>query len=308
MIEQYLQVAIEFIKEIWFQLNAMFGLEETQAFKVLKPYLLQVQNNRAYMVIAIALLILIPFSIYKVISNSQKQEKKFNELMDEMEDEEDQEEEIDINDPRRLRSSYQDNREKPVVNEDRNKNENKEDQPIFEKEDTESPPYMQVLEKMDEEESEDELHVDTQKFMGTEDVEFELETTESELVKTETNDNLNEFDTESDHAEYEDVIDKNIPHDENPKKDYTPENKSTNEADDLINRLKYFQENLDTRLKEGGNEDPDLASTENNIKRSPDFVEQENFTPKTTKVSPLDKKKYMEVLESFIFLKDQNKH
>ncbi|MEC9423623.1 MAG: hypothetical protein VYC01_04685, partial [Nitrospinota bacterium] len=172
----------------------------------------------------------------------------------------------------------------------------------------ESPPYMQVLEKMDEEESEDELHVDTQKFMGTEDVEFELETTDSELVKTETNDNLNEFDTESDHAEYEDVIDKNIPHDENPKKDYIPENKSTNEADDLINRLKYFQENLDTRLKEGGNEDPDLASTENNIERSPDFVEQENFTPKTTKVSPLDKKKYMEVLESFIFLKNQNKH
>ncbi|GIS84927.1 MAG: hypothetical protein CM1200mP16_12270 [Nitrospina sp.] len=33
MIEQYLQVAIEFIKEIWFQLNTMFGLEDTQAFK-----------------------------------------------------------------------------------------------------------------------------------------------------------------------------------------------------------------------------------------------------------------------------------
>jgi len=290
MIEQYLQVAIEFIKEIWFQLNAMFGLEETQAFKVLKPYLLQVQNNRAYMVIAIALLILIPFSIYKVISNSQKQEKKFNELMDEMEDEEDQEEEIDINDPRRLRSSY------------------KEEQSIFEKEDTASSPNIEVLEKMDEEEREDELHVDTQKFMGTEDVEFELEATDSELVDTKTNENLNEFDTKSDHAEYEDVIDKNISHDENPKKDYTPENKSADEADDLINRLKYFQENLDTRLKKGENEDPGVELTGNDLERNPDFVEQENFIPKTTKVSPLDKKKYMEVLESFIFLKDQNRH
>ena len=66
MIEQYLQVAIEFIKEIWFQLNTMFGLEETQAFKFLKPYLLQVQNNRAYMAIAIASSLLIAFSIYKV--------------------------------------------------------------------------------------------------------------------------------------------------------------------------------------------------------------------------------------------------
>ena len=100
MIEQYLQVAIEFIKEIWFQLNTMFGLEETQAFKFLKPYLLQVQNNRTYMAIAIALFLLIAYSIYKVISISQKREKKFNELMDEMEEEE---EEIDINDPRRLR-------------------------------------------------------------------------------------------------------------------------------------------------------------------------------------------------------------
>ena len=82
MIEQYLQVAIEFIKEIWFQLNTMFGLEETQAFKFLKPYLLQVQNNRAYMAIAIASLLLIAYSIYKVVSISQKREKKFNELMD----------------------------------------------------------------------------------------------------------------------------------------------------------------------------------------------------------------------------------
>ena len=128
MIEQYLQVAIEFIKEIWFQLNTMFGLEETQAFKFLKPYLLQVQNNRAYMAIAIASFLLITYSIYKVISISQKREKKFNELMDEMEDEE---EEIDINDPRRLRRSHQDNKENSVAKESSNKNEKEDDQPNY---------------------------------------------------------------------------------------------------------------------------------------------------------------------------------
>ena len=301
MIEQYLQVAIEFIKEIWFQLNTMFGLEETQAFKFLKPYLLEVQNNSTYVVIAIALLILVPFSIYKVISISQRREKKFNDLMDEMEDEEDQEEEIDINDPRRLRSSYQDNREKAVVKEDSDKEEKIEDQIIPEKEDAASPPFMQVLEEMDEEEREDELHVDTQKFMGTEDGEFEL-------VEPETNESVNEFDNKSDLANYEDVIENNNPHDENPNKDFAPENKPTNEADDLINRLKYFQENLDTRLKEAGNQDPGVEATENDLEKNPEFIEQENFTPKTPKVSPLDKQKYMEVLESFIFLKNQNKH
>ena len=301
MIEQYLQVAIEFIKEIWFQLNTMFGLEDTQAFKFLKPYLLEVQNNSTYMVIAIALLILVPFSIYKVISISQRREKKFNDLMDEMEDEEDQEEEIDINDPRRLRSSYQDNREKAVVKEDSDKEEKIEDQIIPEKEDAASPPFMQVLEEMDEEEREDELHVDTQKFMGTEDGEFEL-------VEPETNESVNEFDTKSDLANYEDVIENNNPHDENPNKDFAPENKPTNEADDLINRLKYFQENLDTRLKEAENQDPGVETTENDLEKNPEFIEQENFTPKTPKVSPLDKQKYMEVLESFIFLKNQNKH
>ena len=301
MIEQYLQVAIEFIKEIWFQLNTMFGLEDTQAFKFLKPYLLQVQNNRTYMVIAIAVLILVPFSIYKVISISQRREKKFNDLMDEMEDEEDQEEEIDINDPRRLRSSYQDNREKAVVKEDSDKEEKIEDQIIPEKEDAASPPFMQVLEEMDEEEREDELHVDTQKFMGTEDGEFEL-------VEPETNESVNEFDTKSDLANYEDVIENNNPHDENPNKDFAPENKPANEADDLINRLKYFQENLDTRLKEAENQDPGVETTENDLEKNPEFIEQENFTPKTPKVSPLDKQKYMEVLESFIFLKNQNKH
>ena len=227
--------------------------------------------------------------------------------MDEMEEEEEEEEEIDINDPRRLRRSHQDNKENSVAKESSNKNEKEDDQPIPD------PPYVQVLEKMDEEEREDELHVDTQKIMGTEDVEFELESTDSELTIPETNENLNEFeefefDTESDHAENEDVIDKNIPHVENAKNDQTPEKQLTTEPNDLINRLKDFQENLDTRLKEGEDQDSAVEPVSNDLEKISGFVEQENFSPKTPKVSPLDKKRYMEVLESFIFLKDQNKH
>ena len=149
--------------------------------------------------------------------------------------------------------------------------------------------------------AEDSDQDDFDESMGTEDGEFEL-------VEPETNESVNEFDTKSDLANYEDVIENNNPHDENPNKDFTPENKPTNEADDLINRLKYFQKNLDTRLKEAENQDPGVEATENDLEKTPEFIEQENFTPKTPKVSPLDKQKYMEVLESFIFLKNQNKH
>ena len=79
MIEQYLQFAIQFIAEIWLQLNTMFGLEETRVFKFLKPYLLQVQDNPTYMGIAIALMALLPYSLYKIISIPRKRRKKLNE-------------------------------------------------------------------------------------------------------------------------------------------------------------------------------------------------------------------------------------
>ena len=71
MIEQYLQFATKFIKEKWLQLNAMFQLEETQTFKFLKPYLLQAQDNPAYIGIAIALMAIL-YSLYKFISISRK--------------------------------------------------------------------------------------------------------------------------------------------------------------------------------------------------------------------------------------------
>ncbi len=97
MIEQFLQTALEFLKEIWFQLNSQFGLEDTEAFKSLKPYLLQLQDNPTYMGISLAALFLVPYGLIKVRSIAKAREHKLDELMEEMEDE------YDEDDPRRLR-------------------------------------------------------------------------------------------------------------------------------------------------------------------------------------------------------------
>ena len=49
MIEEYLQVALELFKEIWFQLDSILGIEETETFKLIKPYFLELQDNPSYM-------------------------------------------------------------------------------------------------------------------------------------------------------------------------------------------------------------------------------------------------------------------
>jgi hypothetical protein len=100
MIEDFLQMALEFSKEIWFQLNSQFDLENTEAFKFLKPYLIQLQENPLHMGISIAALFLVPYGLIKVRSISKQREQKLDELMEEMEEEED---EYDEDDPRRLR-------------------------------------------------------------------------------------------------------------------------------------------------------------------------------------------------------------
>ena len=64
MIEEYLQVALELFKEIWFQLNSILGLEETAAFKLIKLSLLELQDTPTYMVIAFAMLILILLGLH----------------------------------------------------------------------------------------------------------------------------------------------------------------------------------------------------------------------------------------------------
>ncbi len=477
MIEQYLQIALEFVKEIWFQLDSKFGLEETEAFQFIQPYLLQLQDNPTYMGIAFAVLILVPFGLYKVRSNARERDRKLDELMEEMEEEED--EEYDEDDPRRLR------RPAPAEEAETHEIEDDEegDKPLFEKEEEDPPPYMQILEKLDEEEKDDELHVDTHKVMGNEEEEFELDPISSELAEEpDINKDLSEFegfdfdsedsneedsshdqaiqelqkegelieleaelspddpfanyseldDEEQDRAiqELQDemestinklteqlestpettssikdlgdisigddatiddefTLDEEISLDEDifleekpeepappeindpipepepetvslesldltkepapleindpipepepetvslesldltkepvvesiepaplqpvPERDYSIDVKSGRESDSLINRLKYFQENLDTRFHHGENRDSPMTPEPkiNDLVSDPRFVEQRSFAPKAPKVTPVDNKKYMEVLESFIFLKDQNKH
>lgn len=479
MIEQYLQIAIEFLKEIWFQLDSKFGLEETEAFQFIKPYLLQLQDNPTYMGIALAALVLIPLGLYKIRSNARDRDRKLEELMEEMDDEE---EEYGEDDPRRLRRPEPDTTANDIITEDELEEDDEEydldeddkgDKPLFEKEEEGQPAFMQILEKLDEEDKDDELHVDTQKVMGTEDKEFELEPISSELAEPDINKDLSEFegfdfdsedsvgedsigaetshdqaieelqkegelieldgalsaddpfsnysdldDEEQDRAiqelqdEMESTINKlteqlesdtetpssvkdlgdisigdeatiddefsldqelsmdgDISKDEGlaleekseepqlsddpipepapepeaapepepevlsieqlglteepvidkieseplepvPERNYSFDGKSGREAESLINRLKYFQENLDTRFHHADKGDsfsvPEASSQE--LPSEPRFVEQRSFASKSPRVSPEDNKKYMEVLESFIFLKDQNKH
>jgi hypothetical protein len=374
MIEQYLQVALEFVKEIWFQLNSQLGLEETEAFKFIEPYLLQLQDNPTYMGIAFASLVLVPYALYKIKNFSRKREQKFEELMEEMEDDE-----MSEKDPARLRRSNSKTEEKYF------------------------PPNIQTLEKLDEEESEDELHIDTKKFMGTD---KNIETISSELAEPQIDKGLSEFEEfefgsdpienyselkndEQDRAikelqdEMESTINKlteqleNTPKtnsslkdlsdikvdkgattdnllsveeppeirepasevpefealnstgevvdttiekfnpaiEENksktqplqpiPEREYTTEDRTDRHADSLINRLKYFQENLDTRFLHDEKREMPSAPKTFDFAEEHSFVEQESFA---TRKAPLDNKKYMEALESFIFLKGQNKH
>jgi hypothetical protein len=374
MIEQYLQIVIEFAKETWFQLNSQFGLEETEAFKLIKPYLLQLQDNPTNIGIAFASLVLIPYGLYKMRSISHKREQKFEDLMDEME-----EDEMDEKDPARLRGA---NRE-------------------LEEEDPQA--YIQILEKFDDEESEDETHVDTQKIMGTN---KDIEPVSSELAEPQMDKYLSEFETfefdsdpiknysepkneeqgssiqelqdemessinklteqlksipesnpslkdfgdikigegatiddeisleehpeicktTSEFSDFEtldltdEVVEPTIkkiepaieenklkipPLQPTPKRDYTTEDRADRQADSLINRLKYFQENLDTRFYHDEKQKMPSAPKKFDFEEEHRFVEQESFV---TRKVPLDNQKYMEVLESFIFLKDQNKH
>ena len=128
MIEQYLQVALELFKEIWFQLNSILGLEESAAFKLIKLYLLEFQDTPTSIGIAFAILILILLVLYKARSIAREREPKVEKLMEEMNEEE------------------------------------------F-----------------------DEIHVDIQKVMGSDEKEFKLEPISPDLVNPNLNKNLKEF-------------------------------------------------------------------------------------------------------------------
>jgi len=184
MIEQFLQTALEFVKEIWFQLDSRFDLENTEAFKFLKPYLIQLQDNPLYMGISLAALFLVPYALIKVKSISRERERKLDELMEEMEDEE----EYDEDDPRRLRKS------EPEANTETDDDVEK---PLFGNENEESPSYMDVLNEMegeiDSKDEEFELDTPLPENEKTTDLEENAEPISSQLAESEFDKDLNEF-------------------------------------------------------------------------------------------------------------------
>ena len=189
MIEQYLQFAIQFIEEIWLQLNTMFGLEETQAFKFLKPYLIQLQDNPLYMGISLAALFLVPYGLIKIRSISREREQKLDELMEEME-----EEEYDEDDLRRLR------RPEPELND-----EDDTAKPLFADDEVTSSAYMKVLDDIEEKDiAEEDFEAELEEFElepssdseETVDSEKIVEPVSSLLTENEFDKELNEFMTE----------------------------------------------------------------------------------------------------------------
>jgi len=192
MIEQFLQTALEFFKEIWFQLNSRFGLEDTEAFKFLKPYLIQLQDNPLYMGISLAALFLVPYSLIKIRSISREREQKLNELMEEME-----EEEYDEDDPRRLR------RPEPELND-----EDDTAKPLFADYEVTSPAYVKVLDDIEEKDiAEEDFEAELEEFElepsepssdseETIDLEKIAEPVSSLLTENEFDKELNEFMTE----------------------------------------------------------------------------------------------------------------
>ena len=129
MIEQFLQASIEFAKEIWFQLEYRFHLEDTEAFKLVEPYLIQIQDNPIYLLASLATLFLVPYTLLKVRSLSRDRERKLDELIEEME------EEYDEDDPRKLR--------RPEVDD-------KTDTPPTGNEEQATSPYTKVIDEVEE--------------------------------------------------------------------------------------------------------------------------------------------------------------
>ena len=189
MIEQFLQTALEFFKEIWFQLDSQFGLEDTEAFKFLKPYLIQLQDDPLYMGISLAALFLVPYGLIKIRSISREREQKLDELMEEME-----EEEYDEDDPRRLRQPEPETEE-----------EDDEAKPLFGDDEASAPSYMKVLDDIEGKDiAEEDFEAELEEFElepssdseETVDSEKIVEPVSSLLTENEFDKELNEFMTE----------------------------------------------------------------------------------------------------------------
>ena len=294
MIEQYLQVGLELFKEIWFQLDSILGLEETAAFKLIKPYFLELQDNPTYMGIAFAMLTLIPLGLYKARSIARERERNMEELMEEMDKEEYDDIHLDIqkvmgNDEEEFKlESIDPELAKPNLNKDVTefKRFDFDSQSTFKEGSTHESTINRLTEQLESTQETTSLAKD-------------LNNTSIDDGTTLTKDNFKEPEAPK--------INEPI-NDPELRINYSSGDKSGRETETQINRLKYLQE-LDKRFTDGENEDtsPRPKSNIQSVSDSP-FVEEKNVIPKSPKVTSTVNKKYMGVLESFIFLKDQKNH
>ena len=301
MIEPYLQAALEFLKEIWFQLDSVLGLEETEAFKLIKSYLLELQDTPpAYLGIAFAILTLISLGLYKAKSIARERERKVEKLIEEIDKEEF--DELHVDTQKVMGNDEEDFKLEPISPELVKPNLNK-DLNEFQRFDFDS----------QESNKEDSSHESTINKLN-EQLESMQETTSKakDLDNTGSDDNFcldKEISTEENFKEPALAKTNELINDPEPKKNYSIDDKSGREPESLMSRLKDLQEILDTGFDNGkiGDTSP---TVESNIHSAgdPPFLEQQNFTPKSPKVTSKDNKKYIEALESLIFLKDQKKH
>ena len=294
MIEQYLQVALELLKEIWFQLNSLLGLEETIAFKLIKLYLLELQDTPIYTGIAFAMLVLILLGLYRARSIVRERErKKVEKLIEEM-DEEDYDE-IHVDTQKVMGSDEKEFKLEPIspalANPSLNKNLNKFQRFDFDSKDSNK---------------EDASHESTNNKLNKQ-LEGVQESTPStkDLNNAASDDNFyreKEISTEENFKEPVMAKVNESINDPESKTNYSINNNSGGEVDSLMNRLKDLQAILNIG---------DTSSTvESNIRSAgdPPFLEKQNFTRKSPKVTLKDNKKYIKALESLIFLEDQKKH
>ena len=300
MIEQYLQVGLELFKEIWFQLDSILGLEETAAFKLIKPYFIELQDNPTYMGIAFAMLTLIPLGLYKARSIVRERERKMEKLIEDLGEEEYDEIHLDI---QKVMGNHEEEFKLESIDPKLAKPNLNKDVSEFKRFHFDSQDTIK----------EGSLNESTSNRL-TEQLESVQETTSStkDLDNPDSDDNFyrdKEISTEENFEEPAMAKINEPINDLEPKKNYSIDDKSGREPNNLISRLKDLQEILDT-----GFNDEKLGDTsptaESNIHSAgePPFLEQQNFTPKSPKVTSIDNKKYREALESFIFLKDQKKH
>jgi hypothetical protein len=244
--------------------------------------------------IAFAMLTLIPLGLYKARSIARERERNMEELMEEMDKEEYDDIHLDIqkvmgNDEEEFKlESIDPKLAKPNLNKDVTE---------FKRFDFDSQGTFK----------EGSTHESTINRL-TEQLESTQETTSS--AKDLNNTSIDDGTTlTKDNFKEPEAPKSNEPiNDPELRINYSSGDKSGRETETQINRLKYLQE-LDKRFNHGENEDtsPRPKSNIQSVSDSP-FVEEKNVIPKSPKVTSTVNKKYMGVLESFIFLKDQKNH